>query len=279
MTVNCKGNLVDLSTPRVMGIINITPDSFYDGGKYKDETQIIAQVETMLTNGASFIDVGAYSSRPGADHVSENEELDRIIPVVKVLLKTFPDILISIDTFRSKVANECLAHGAAMINDISAGSLDPKMFEIVGKHQAPYIMMHMKGTPATMQGMTNYKDLLKEMLYYFSEKVALARTCGINDIILDPGFGFAKTLGQNYEILKKFELLHLMDLPVLTGISRKSMIYKLLETTPEKALNGSTALHMYALTQGTQILRVHDVREAMECVLIFNTINGSGNHM
>lgn len=270
---------MDLSTPRVMGIINITPDSFYDGGKYKDETQIIAQVETMLTNGASFIDVGAYSSRPGADHVSENEELDRIIPVVKVLLKTFPDILISIDTFRSKVANECLAHGAAMINDISAGSLDPKMFEIVGKHQAPYIMMHMKGTPATMQGMTNYKDLLKEMLYYFSEKVALARTCGINDIILDPGFGFAKTLGQNYEILKKFELLHLMDLPVLTGISRKSMIYKLLETTPEKALNGSTALHMYALTQGTQILRVHDVREAMECVLIFNTINGSGNHM
>ncbi|MEZ4971529.1 MAG: dihydropteroate synthase [Flavobacteriaceae bacterium] len=279
MTVNCKGNLVDLSTPRVMGIINITPDSFYDGGKYKDETRIIAQVETMLTNGASFIDVGAYSSRPGADHVSENEELDRIIPIVKVLLKTFPDILISIDTFRSKVANECLAHGAAMINDISAGSLDPKMFEIVGKHQAPYIMMHMKGTPATMQGMTNYKDLLKEILYYFSEKVALARTCGINDIILDPGFGFAKTLEQNYEILKKFELLHLMDLPVLTGISRKSMIYKLLETTPEKALNGSTALHMYALTQGTQILRVHDVREAMECVHIFNTINGSGNHM
>lgn len=274
MTVNCKGNLVDLGTPRVMGIINITPDSFYDGGKYKDESEIVAQAETMLINGASFIDLGAYSSRPGADHVSENEELARIIPVVKLLLKTFPDILISIDTFRSKVADECLAHGAAMINDISAGTLDPKIFEIVGKYQAPYIMMHMKGTPASMQDMTNYKDLLKEMLYYFSEKVALARTYGINDIIIDPGFGFAKTLEQNYEILRKFKLLHALDLPILTGVSRKSMIYKLLETTPKNALNGSTALHMYALANGSQILRVHDVKEAMECVHIFKAING-----
>jgi dihydropteroate synthase len=274
MTVNCKGNLVDLGTPRVMGIINITPDSFYDGGKYKDESEIVAQAETMLINGASFIDLGAYSSRPGADHVSENEELARIIPVVKLLLKTFPDILISIDTFRSKVADECLAHGAAMINDISAGTLDPKIFEIVGKYQAPYIMMHMKGTPASMQDMTNYKDLLKEMLYYFSEKVALARTYGINDIIIDPGFGFAKTLEQNYEVLRKFKLLHALDLPILTGVSRKSMIYKLLETTPKNALNGSTALHMYALANGSQILRVHDVKEAMECVHIFKAING-----
>lgn len=274
MTVNCKGNLVDLGTPRVMGIINITPDSFYDGGKYKDESEIVAQAETMLINGASFIDLGAYSSRPGADHVSENEELARIIPVVKLLLKTFPDILISIDTFRSKVADECLAHGAAMINDISAGTLDPKIFEIVGKYQAPYIMMHMKGTPASMQDMTNYKDLLKEMLYYFSEKVALARTYGINDIIIDPGFGFAKTLEQNYEILRKFKLLHALDLSILTGVSRKSMIYKLLETTPKNALNGSTALHMYALANGSQILRVHDVKEAMECVHIFKAING-----
>ena len=274
MTVNCKGNLVDLGTPRVMGIINITPDSFYDGGKYKDETEIIAQVETMLANGASFIDLGAYSSRPGADHVSENEELGRIIPIVKLLLKTFPDILISIDTFRSKVADECLGHGAAVINDISAGTLDPKIFEIVGKHQAPYIMMHMKGTPSTMQGMANYKDLLKEMLYYFSEKVALARTYGVNDIILDPGFGFAKTLEQNYEILRKFKLLHALDLPILTGVSRKSMIYGLLKTTPKNALNGSTALHMYALANGSQILRVHDVKEAMECVHIFKAIIG-----
>ena len=278
MTINCKGNLVDLSTPRVMGIINITPDSFYDGGKYKDETEIIAQVETMLANGASFIDIGAYSSRPGADHVDESEELARIIPILKLLLKTFPDILISIDTFRSRVADECLSLGAAIINDISAGNLDPNMLEIVGKHRAPYIMMHMKGTPGTMQTMTTYENLLGEILYYFSEKVALARAAGINDIIIDPGFGFAKTLKQNYEILKKFNLLHAMELPILTGVSRKSMIYRLLETTPENALNGSTALHMYALTKGSHILRVHDVKEAMECIHLFNAINGSENH-
>ncbi|MEQ8217898.1 MAG: dihydropteroate synthase [Arenibacter sp.] len=279
MTINCKGNLLDLSTPRVMGIINITPDSFYDGGKYKDETEIIAQVETMLANGASFIDIGAYSSRPGADLVGESEELARIIPILKLLLKTFPDILISIDTYRSRVADECLSLGAAIINDISAGNLDPNMLEIVGKHRAPYIMMHMKGTPGTMQGMTNYENLLGEILYYFSEKVALARAAGINDIIIDPGFGFAKTLEQNYEILKKFNLLHTMDLPILTGVSRKSMIYRLLETTPKNALNGSTALHMYSLTKGSHILRVHDVKEAMECIHLFNAINGSEIHL
>ncbi|MEQ8418620.1 MAG: dihydropteroate synthase [Arenibacter algicola] len=279
MTINCKGNLLDLSTPKVMGIINITPDSFYDGGKYKDETEIIAQVEIMLANGASFIDIGAYSSRPGAEYVDESEELARIIPIVKLLLKTFPNVLISIDTFRSRVADECLALGAAIINDISAGNLDPKMMEVVGKHRAPYIMMHMKGTPSTMQAMTNYENLLGEILYYFSEKVALARAAGINDIIIDPGFGFAKTLEQNYEILKKFNLLHAMDLPILTGISRKSMIYRLLETNPKNALNGSTALHMYALAKGTQILRVHDVKEAMECIQLLNAINGSVDHL
>lgn len=279
MTINCKGNLLDLSTPKVMGIINITPDSFYDGGKYKDETEIIAQVEIMLANGANFIDIGAYSSRPGAEYVDESEELARIIPIVKLLLKTFPNVLISIDTFRSRVADECLALGAAIINDISAGNLDPKMMEVVGKHRAPYIMMHMKGTPSTMQAMTNYENLLGEILYYFSEKVALARAAGINDIIIDPGFGFAKTLEQNYEILKKFNLLHAMDLPILTGISRKSMIYRLLETNPKNALNGSTALHMYALAKGTQILRVHDVKEAMECIQLLNAINGSVDHL
>eukprot|EP01089_Gocevia_fonbrunei_P020875 TRINITY_DN7884_c0_g2_i1.p1 TRINITY_DN7884_c0_g2~~TRINITY_DN7884_c0_g2_i1.p1 ORF type:complete len:280 (-),score=43.59 TRINITY_DN7884_c0_g2_i1:589-1428(-) len=279
MTINCKGNLLDLSTPRVMGIINITPDSFYDGGKYKDETEIIAQVETMLANGASFIDIGAYSSRPGAKYVDESEELARIIPIVKLLLKTFPNVLISIDTFRSRVADECLALGAAIINDISAGNLDPKMMEVAGKYRAPYIMMHMKGTPSTMQAMTNYENLLGEILYYFSEKVALARAAGINDIIIDPGFGFAKTLEQNYEVLKKFNLLHAMDLPILTGISRKSMIYRLLETNPKNALNGSTALHMYALAKGSQILRVHDVKEAMECIQLFNAINGSVDHL
>ena len=278
MTINCKGNLLDLNTPRVMGIINITPDSFFDGGKYKGKTEIIAQVETMLANGASFIDIGAYSSRPGADHVDEREELARITPIVDLLIKQFPNIIISIDTFRSRVAEECLGLGAAIINDISAGDLDPKILEIVGKHRAPYIMMHMKGSPKTMQGMSHYENLLGEILFYFSEKVALARASGINDIIIDPGFGFAKTLEQNYEILKNFNLLHNMDLPILTGISRKSMIYRLLQTSPEHALNGSTALHMYALTQGTKILRVHDVKEAMECIQLFNAINGTKEH-
>ncbi|MBC8770190.1 dihydropteroate synthase [Arenibacter sp. BSSL-BM3] len=277
MTINCKGNLLDLSTPRVMGILNITPDSFYDGGKYKNEADIISQVKNMLASGATFIDVGAYSSRPGAAHVDEKEELTRIIPITKLLLNTFPDILLSIDTFRSSVADECLSLGAAIINDISAGNLDPEMLAIVGKHRVPYIMMHMKGTPNSMQGKTNYENLIGEILYYFSEKVALARSFGINDIIIDPGFGFAKTLEQNYEILKKFNLLHSLELPILTGISRKSMIYRLLDSSPAKALNGSTALHMYALIKGSQILRVHDVKEAMECIKLFKAIQGSYN--
>tara|TARA_R110002049_G_scaffold72010_3_gene185644 strand:+ start:414 stop:1241 length:828 start_codon:yes stop_codon:yes gene_type:complete len=275
MTINCKGKLLDLSTPRVMGILNITPDSFFDGGKYKNETQIISQVKNMLASGATFIDVGAYSSRPGAAHVDEKEELTRIIPIVKLLLHTFPDILLSIDTFRSGVADKCLNLGAALINDISAGNLDSKMLSIVGKHRVPYIMMHMKGTPNSMQGKTDYENLMGDIRYYFSEKVALARSFGINDIIIDPGFGFAKTLEQNYEVLKKFNLLHCLELPILTGISRKSMIYKLLDCSPEEALNGSTALHMYALTQGSQILRSHDVKEAMECIQLFRAINGS----
>ncbi|MDL5513100.1 dihydropteroate synthase [Arenibacter sp. M-2] len=279
MTINCKGNLVDLSTPRVMGIINITPDSFYDGGKYKNKSEIIAQVETMLANGASFIDIGAYSSRPGAVHVAEKDELERITPIVKLLLKTFPDILLSIDTFRSRVAHECLALGAAIINDISAGEMDPEMLATVGKHRAPYIMMHMKGTPGTMQDMVHYENLLLDICYYFSEKVATARTFGINDIIIDPGFGFAKTLEQNYEIFKKFNLLHSLNLPILTGVSRKSMIYKLLHTSPKEALNGSTALHMFALSKGSQILRAHDVKEAMECITLFKAINGTGNQL
>lgn len=227
----------------------------------------------MLLQGATFIDVGAYSSRPGADYVEEKEELARIVPIVKLLLQHFPDILLSIDTFRSTVAEECLKHGAAIINDISAGNLDSKMIPTVGKYKAPYILMHMKGNPNSMQHKTQYKDLLGEMIFYFSEKIALARKSGIQDVIIDPGFGFAKTLEQNYEILKKFCLLKQLDLPILTGVSRKSMIYKLLQNTPNEALNGTTALHMYALTQGSKILRVHDVKEATECVALFNAID------
>ncbi|NKI25712.1 dihydropteroate synthase [Arenibacter sp. 6A1] len=272
MTINCKGNLIDLSTPKVMGILNVTPDSFFDGGKYKDESAILEQVSTMLQEGATFIDVGAYSTRPGAEYVSEEEELTRIVPIVQLLVKNFPDILISIDTFRSKVANSCLFHGAAMINDIAAGNLDARMFTTVAKYRAPYIMMHMKGTPQTMQKLTDYEHLLKDILYYFSEKVSLARAAGVHDIIIDPGFGFSKSLEQNYEIFKKFQLLHHLKLPILTGVSRKSMIYKLLNTQPSEALNGTTALNMIALQQGTHILRVHDVKQAMECVKIFEAI-------
>lgn len=256
-----------------MGILNLTPDSFYDGGLYKNEDEIKAQVEKMLSEGATFIDVGAYSSRPGADHIGEEEECKRIVPIVKLLISSFPNILLSIDTFRSRVAKACLKEGAALINDISAGNLDPGMMATVAAHQVPYIMMHNRGNPRNMANLTDYQDLLGEIMYYFSDKVLLARQAGINDIIIDPGFGFAKTLEQNYGLLQKMEVLHQLNLPVLTGISRKSMIYKLLGCGPNEALNGSTALHMHALSKQSNILRVHDVKEAMECITLYRAIN------
>lgn len=265
-TINCKGTLINLSTPKVMGIVNVTPDSFFDGGKLTDADAVVFQVEKMLQEGATFIDLGGYSSKPGAEFVSETEELNRVIPVVKLLVEKFPDILLSIDTFRSEVAKQAIENGAALINDISAGLLDEKMLETVAKLQVPYIMMHMKGTPQTMQSLANYDDLLKEMNYYFSERIAKARRFGLNDIIIDPGFGFAKTLEHNYELLQNLELLQFHDLPILAGISRKSMIYKALETSPEEALNGTTFLHAFCLQKGANILRVHDVKEAVECV-------------
>lgn len=268
MTINCKGTLTDLSAPAIMGILNITPDSFYDGGKYKDESDILRRTEKMLSEGATFIDVGAYSSRPGAKHVDETEELHRIVPVVSLLIKKFPDILISVDTFRASVARACVEQGAAIINDIASGNLDREMIPTVASLQVPYIMMHMKGTPQNMQQNPQYGDIVKEVLYYFSEKVGEARKAGISDIIIDPGFGFAKTIAHNYELMDKLELLHNLGLPVLAGISRKSMIYKLLENSPEEALNGTTALNTIALLKGAHILRVHDVKEAMECVKI-----------
>jgi dihydropteroate synthase len=272
MTINCKGKLIDLSTPKVMGILNVTPDSFYDGGRFKEESSILNQVECMLTEGATFIDVGAYSSRPGADHVSETEELQRILPIVDILVKQFPEIVLSIDTFRSEVAQQCIVAGAAMINDISAGKLDDKMMEIVGKLQVPYVMMHMKGTPKTMQQHTDYDDLLKDIIYYFSERLAEGKAHKIIDMIIDPGFGFSKTLEQNYELLSRLELLKIIEKPMLVGVSRKSMIYKLLKTTPEHALNGTSSLNTIALLKGAKILRVHDVKEAMECVTFINQL-------
>ncbi|MDX1314999.1 MAG: dihydropteroate synthase [Eudoraea sp.] len=273
MTLNCKGQLISLEHPLVMGILNITPDSFYDGGRYEKPKEVLIQTEKMLQEGAAFIDVGAYSSRPGADHVPEEEELSRILPIVEILLKEFPGVLLSIDTFRSTVARKCIEAGAAMVNDISAGSMDPAMIATVGELKVPYVMMHMRGTPQTMKGLTDYVDLMKSIMYYFSEKIARAREAGIVDLIIDPGFGFAKTLEQNYELLKNLHLLKHLDYPLLAGLSRKSMIYRLLDLGPEEALNGTTALHMYSLTKGANILRVHDVKEARECVELYQQLS------
>jgi len=270
--MNCKGQLVDLTAPKVMGILNITPNSFYDGGKYKNEDELLIRAQKMISEGASFIDIGAYSSKPNAEFVSQEEEISRIIPVVDLLQKHFPEVILSIDTFRAAVAEACIKSGAAMINDISAGKLDEKMFEVVAKYNVPYVMMHMKGTPQTMQDLAQYENIIKEMIFYFSERVAVARTFGINDIIIDPGFGFAKTVDQNYEVLQKLELFQMLELPLLAGVSRKSMIYKTLGCGAENALNGTTVLNTIALTKGAKILRVHDVKEAVECVRLFNKL-------
>ncbi len=275
MTINCKGNLIDLNSPKIMGVLNVTPDSFYDGGKYKDSRAIITQVQKMLVHGATFIDVGAYSSRPGADHVSETEELHRIIPIVDLLVNKFPEILLSIDTFRARVAKECIKAGAAMINDISAGNLDNAMMQTVSQLKVPYVMMHLKGTPQNMQQNTTYEHLLKDILYYFSEKIADAHEKGIIDIIVDPGFGFSKNLAQNYELMQKLELFKMTKKPILVGVSRKSMIYKVLKSDAKNALNGTTALNTIALLKGVNILRVHDVKEALECIKIVEQLNAA----
>lgn len=273
MTINCKGNLIDLTSPKVMGILNITPNSFFDGGKYADENSVLQQVEKMLVDGATFIDVGAYSSKPNAEFVSEDEEITRLLPVIELVLKNFPETLISVDTFRANVARKSVENGACIINDISAGSLDENMMQTVANLQVPYIMMHMKGNPQTMQSLAQYENIVKEMLFYFSEKVAQARSLGINDLIIDPGFGFAKTLEQNFEVMNKLELFQMLELPLLVGVSRKSMIYKTLETSAEFALNGTTVLNTIALQKGAKILRVHDVKEAMECVKLCKSFN------
>lgn len=270
--MNCNGKLIDLSIPKVMGILNITPNSFYDGGKFNEENKILLQVEKMIFDGANIIDIGAYSSKPNAEFVSEQQEISRVIPVLELILKNFPETIISIDTFQSEVARICIENGAAIINDISAGNLDEKMMETIAKYNIPYIMMHMRGNSKTMQTLTNYDNIVKEMLFYFSKKVANARTFGINDLIIDPGFGFAKTLEQNFEVFQKLELFKILELPILVGISRKSLIYKTLETNAENALNGTTVLNTFALNKGAKILRVHDVKEAVECVTLHNKI-------
>ena len=272
MTINCKGKLVDLTSPKVMGILNLTPDSFFDGGKYKDEISILKQVEYMLEHGATFIDMGAYSSRPGADHVPEDEELQRMTPVIDLILKNFPDTLISIDTFRSKVAAESIEHGAAIINDIAAGNLDENMFATIAKHQVPYIMMHMKGTPQSMQKEAVYNNMINDLRFYFSEKIQETTSKKINDVIIDPGFGFAKTTAQNYTLLNHLDMFQTFGLPILIGLSRKSMIYKVLGSSPQEALNGTTALHTVALLKGANIIRAHDVKEASECIKLVEAL-------
>jgi len=255
-----------------MGILNLTPDSFFDGGKYKDEASILDQVEYMLSHGATFIDMGAYSSRPGAAHVPEDEELKRMVPVIDLILKKFPDTLISVDTFRGKVAEESIEHGASIINDIAAGNLDKTMFDIVSKHQVPYIMMHMKGTPQSMQKEAVYGNLINDLRYYFSEKIKETTSKKINDVIIDPGFGFAKTTAQNYTLLNHLDMFQTFGLPILIGLSRKSMIYKLLGSSAKEALNGTTALHTVALLKGANIIRAHDVKEALECVKLVEAL-------
>lgn len=275
LTINCNGSLIDLKSPKVMGILNVTPDSFYDGGTYSKLSDVLKHVEHMLTNGATFIDVGAYSSRPNADDVSETEELERSVPVIEAISKTFPEALISIDTFRSSVAKACVNAGASLVNDISAGQLDKEMMPTVATLQVPYIMMHMKGTPQTMTSNTNYDNLTKDILSYFSEKISEANTLGINDIILDVGFGFSKTREQNFELLNHLDSFNITGLPMLVGLSRKSTIYKTLNTTASKALNGTTAMHAWALQQGSNILRVHDVKEAMEVITLYNALKSN----
>ena len=275
LTINCNGSLIDLKSPKVMGILNVTPDSFYDGGTYSKLSDVLKHVEHMLTNGATFIDVGAYSSRPNADDVSETEELKRSIPVIEAISKTFPEALISIDTFRSSVAKACVNAGASLVNDISAGQLDKEMMPTVATLQVPYIMMHMKGTPQTMTSNTNYDNLTKDILSYFSEKISEANALGINDIILDVGFGFSKTREQNFELLNHLDSFNITGLPMLVGLSRKSTIYKTLNTTASKALNGTTAMHAWALQQGSNILRVHDVKEAMEVITLYNALKSN----
>lgn len=265
-TLNINGLLAHFNRPWVMGILNLTPDSFYDGGKYVDINKALTRADQMIAEGADILDIGAYSSRPGAKEISAQEEIDRLIPTLEKIHKNHPLLPISIDTFRSEVAYEGLKAGADMINDISAGELDPDMFDLVASHKVPYIMMHMRGTPQTMQSHTDYTDLVEDIALYFGKKINELHKLGVTDIVLDPGFGFSKTLQQNYELLDKIDEFHYFGLPILGGISRKSMIYKKLGIDPEQSLLGTTALNTLMLYKGVQIIRVHDVKEAKQLI-------------
>ncbi len=272
MTINCKGDLIDLSAPKIMGILNVTPDSFYDGGKYASDKDLLLQTEKMLAYGATFIDVGAYSSRPNATPISTDEEMKRLLPTIELLTKNFTDILISVDTFRAKIAQKSIEAGACMINDISGGNLDANMFNTVAKLQVPYVLMHMQGTPQNMQENPQYNHIIKDIFFYFSDKLNQLRDLKVNDVILDVGFGFGKTLDDNYKILKNLAFFKEFELPLLVGTSRKSMLYKLLNGVPKNMLNATSVTNTIALLNGANILRVHDVKEAKEAITIFNQI-------
>ena len=272
MTLNCNGTLVDLSSPKILGILNLTPDSFYDGGKHQDINAALRQCEKMISEGADFIDLGAYSSRPGAEEVSTAEEIDRLLPVLIALRKAFPSTLFSIDTFRASVAKAALDEGAHMINDISAGNLDPSMMSTVGQYPVPYIAMHMQGKPKDMQNNPSYEDVFQEIMRFFSEKINACYAAGIKDVILDPGFGFGKSVEHNYHLLYRFEHFQAFELPILAGVSRKSMIYRVLDITADQALNGTTVLHTVALQKKAQLLRVHDVKAAKECIRLLEQL-------
>lgn len=276
--MNVNGRLLDLSTPCVMGILNVTPDSFYSGSRMQTEGEIEARVRQILEEGAAIIDVGAYSSRPNADHVSAEEEMNRLRLGLDVLRRTAPDAIVSVDTFRADVARMCVEeYGVAIINDIAAGEMDADMFSTVAELNVPYIMMHMQGTPQNMQQHPHYDNLLREVFLYFARKVQQLRDLGVKDIVLDPGFGFSfgKTLEHNYQLMAHLEEFRLFELPLLVGVSRKSMIYRLLDTTPQEALNGTTVLHTLALMKGADILRVHDVRQAVEAVRIVEAMKAA----
>jgi dihydropteroate synthase len=268
VTINCKGKLIDLTVPKLMGILNITPDSFYEGSRFTELDKILAQAEKMLNEGATFLDIGGHSTRPGATPVSEEEEKKRVLPTIEGILKHFPEALISVDTFRASIAKESIELGAVMVNDVSGGDLDDNMFETVANLNVPYVLMHSRGTPETMLQMTQYDDLIVDILDDLQKKVYQLRQLGQKDIIIDLGFGFAKNIEQNYQLINHLEDFSIMELPMLVGVSRKSMIWRKLDISSKDSLNGTTSLNTIALMKGASILRVHDVKEAMEAVKI-----------
>lgn len=273
-TINIKGSLLDFSAPKVMGIVNVTPDSFFSGSRTQTETEIVARCRRILNEGGAIIDLGAQSTAPSSALLTAAEEAARLMPALKIIRKEFPDAVLSVDTFYADVAKQAVEEfGADIINDISGGQIDERMFPVVAQLNVPYILMHMRGTPQTMQQHTDYENFIQDVLYYFSEKKARLNQLGVNDVIIDPGFGFSKTLAQNYELMAYLKYFAIFDAPILAGVSRKSMIYKLLGTSPEESLNGTSALNTFSLLSGADILRVHDVKEAVECVKIVEKIN------